>query len=83
MKFDNPVAQELFELMSCFESNISSKNRLVGNEEGVLLLMVKDKEVHMMGDARLNEQQIIAMTNYLSAFQVKLTQYCTELMKRG
>ena len=82
-KFTNPITQELFEIMNCFESNKVTKTRLVGEEEGVLLLMIKGNDIHSISDARLNEKQIISMLNYLSIFQVKLTQYSTRFMNMG
>lgn len=83
MKFSNPIAQELFELMNCFESNVKTNTRLVGDGEDLFLLMVKDGEVHSISDAMLDEKQIISMTNYIAAFQMKLTKYSTEMMRRG
>ena len=80
--FKMKVTQDMYELMNCFESNILTDNRLVGPGEGMILIMIKDREIHSISDAQLDEQQIISMVNYMSRFMQKLTGYSTELMKR-
>ena len=84
-QFKMKATQNLYELMNCFEPNISTTNRLVGPGEGVFMVMMKDNDIHSMGDASLNEQQALAVINHMSMFLNKLTAHSAYLIgrKRG
>jgi len=82
IKFEHPVSQELYEIINCFNDD-KSKQRLVDDGEAVFLFTVKDRDVQVMGDAKLDELQTIALLNAISQIQTRLTQYMTDMQRRG